>query len=155
MLILIDKLFRDLIVPEAAIEAEILHLKTREEIRDQSAADEVIEYMDAIDAKASGMLTHLSIFAAIAGFIQQTEHSGGFLAQALLVEFIFLLFLTIVCLRCLRILTTPRAMTNSDDMFRYNIKEMLYRRRLYIFVHEAGGLVTLSIIATTLFSYLN
>ena len=111
--------------------------------------------MDVIDTKASALLAHLSIFAAVAGILLGQSDPESNLRLLLLGEFISLLVLAIICLRCLRMLL-PSDVTSEDDIIlRQAMGEMLYRRKIYIFAHEASGLVTIFLIGTAIFIFAN
>ena len=149
----LDPFLKSLIVSNKLVEAEIERLKLRDKIRGHKVGDEVWDYLDVIDAKASALLGHISIFAAVAGYLLSTTEEVSLFRTALTVEFISLLFLTFLCLRCLRIIVPSPNETSAETVYRSAVREMLYRRRVYVFVHAMSGLVTLAMIGTALLLY--
>ena len=150
---ILDFTLKRMIVPARAVDAEIERLKVRLNLRGHTKADEVWEYMDVIDAKASAMLGHISIFAAVAGLLLSTSQEPSSIRLALSIEFVSLLFLTFLCLRCLRIISPSKKETSEETEYRSAVREMLYRRRIYVFVHELSGVITLAMIATATFKF--
>lgn len=149
-----DMALKRLIVPDGHVDIEIERLRVRSPLRSHTDGDEVWEYLDVIDAKASAMLGHISIFAAVAGLLLTTTDDASQLRLALSIEFVALLFLTFLCLRCLRIIVPTKKETSDDIVYRSAVREMLYRRRIYVFVHEVTGIVTLTMIATAVLKFL-
>lgn len=155
-----DYFLKRLLVSECSVTKEIDRLDARLDLRGQSKGDEVWDYMNVIDAKASAMLGHISIFAAVAGILLSTTESEPKIRIVLSIEFTALLFLTFLCLRCIRIIASSAVDTKDEEnpvdkaVLREGVREMLYRRRIYVFVHETTGVVTLAMIATALFKFI-
>lgn len=152
-MILIDSLLKRMIVPSSSIEAEIERLNARLDLRGHKKGDEVWDYLDTIDAKASAMLGHISIFSAVAGILLSTSTGEPSIRLALTIEFVSLLFLTFLCLRCLRILVPNADEVDGEVAYRNAVHEMLYRRHIYVFVHEVSGFITLAMIITAVLKF--
>ena len=153
-MLVVDLILKPLVAPESSIDKELESLALRSEFRSQSVGDEVFEYLDVIDTKASALLGHISIFSAVAGLLLSLSEAQTWTRLALTVEFIVLLTLTFLCLRCLRLITPKQTLTTDQLVLRDAVREMLYRRRVYIFTHEVSGMVTIALIATTILEFL-
>lgn len=156
----IDLFLKPLLTSEAGIEKELKFYAPIEKLRDMSTGQLVWEYLDIIDAKASALLTHISIFAALAGLLYTSAGDGTWEKSWLGAEFLAMCLVAIICLRCLRTLSADsRTMEDneqeaSDFWMREGTKELIYRRKLFAFCRESASFLAIAVLITEIVSYL-
>ncbi|MEP2472554.1 MAG: hypothetical protein ABJH45_13450 [Paracoccaceae bacterium] len=155
----IDLFLKPLLTSEAEIERELKFYAPIEKLRGMSTGQLVWEYLDIIDAKASALLTHISIFAALAGLLYTSESDGTWEKNWLGAEFVAMGLIAIICLRCLRTLSADsRAKAHdeedaSDFWMHEGTKELIYRRKLFAFYRESVSFLAIAVIITEIVSF--
>lgn len=140
---------KPLLVSEKNVADEEKLLNSIEADRGMTTGQLVWDYMDVVDAKSSALLTHISIFAALAGILFASKSPGdsGYWITGL--EFLLLCLCATLCLRCLRIIGPgQRRKFQEFGAVQGAIREMIYRRKIYVFCREAAGILALTIICS-------
>ncbi len=155
----LDRLLKPLLTNEKAIEHELEFLGSIEKLREMSKGQLVWDYLDIIDAKAAALLTHISIFAALAAVLYTGAEAGTWEKHWLGAEFLAMCLVAIICLRCLRTLSSDSRQTPAEDddeldyRLREGTKELIYRRRLFSACREAASILAFAVLVTEIVSY--
>jgi hypothetical protein len=104
--------------------------------------------MQNIDAKATGLLTHVSMMIAGLGLIAPFVADHRLEEGIIVLEMVVYLFLAIGCLRCLTVFN-PHALAGEKAAMTHSLgRELLLRRELYAFCVRAAIVVTIIIVLT-------
>lgn len=134
---------------------KILKLPSDDEIREaiefvgQKSGDCAYVMIDAatedLDAKATALLTHISIL--VAGLLVMYSNGSGYFKLLILVELCLYLILAILCLRVIRFVFTYLHSNHMNEDSVYTM-EFIKRGVVYNFISSATVFVTLAMIAT-------
>lgn len=110
--------------------------------------------MQNIDAKATGLLTHVSMMIAGLGLSGSLVADHRLEQGIIVIEMVVYLLLAIGCLRCLTVFN-PHALTGEMTMMSRRLgNELLLRRELYAFCVRAAIVVTILVVVTLPAMYL-
>lgn len=95
----------------------------------------------AIDAKATGLLTHVSMMIAGLGLVAPLVSNSDIELGIIITEMAVYVLLAIGCLRCLSVFAGHEM--RGDDLEQKFARELVIRRELFILCHRAAIIVTL------------
>ena len=99
--------------------------------------------MQNIDAKAVGLLTHVSMMIAALGFITASLVAERRLEEGIIIfEIPSHLLLAIGCLRCLNLFSLRRSARTTDELIAVLRHEILLRRELYMLCARGATFIT-------------
>lgn len=129
---------------KAAVES--YHERVRQ--HEESIPAPIATAMQNIDAKATGLLTHVSMMIAGLGLIGPLVADHRLEGGIIVVEMVVYLLLAIGCLRCLTVFN-PHALTGEMAIMTRSLsRELLLRRELYAFCVRAAIVVTIVVVVT-------
>ena len=95
--------------------------------------ESIMTSMQNIDAKVTGLLTHVSMMIAALGLVAPVVANHRFEEGIIVVEIAVYLLLAVGCLRCLNLFNLPRSPGKSELVLIAELRhEILLRRELYI-----------------------
>ena len=151
-MIIFDDLLKWTLVSRTEVQKEIEELMARAEVKKTSPNIEVWDHLNIIDMKGAALLTHISLFTAIASLLLEFSE-GEDMEMVFAVELAVYLVLAFLCLRCFRVGMSKVSRRKNGELEAI-VKEMIYRRKLYIFCLEATGAATVGLIVATVFKVL-
>ena len=147
---------------ETAFERIFYSVATRNlneaEIADYGAAVEKHETLSAgsafpsIDAKATGLLTHVSMMIAGLGLVAPLVATNDIELGLIITEMAVYLLIAIGTLRCLSVFAGHEL--RGEDLERKFARELVIRRELFILCHRATIVVTLIVFVLLPFQFL-
>jgi hypothetical protein len=118
-------------------------------LRDQESIPiPVLAAMKNIDAKATGLLTHVSMMIAGLGLIAPLVANHRLEEGIIVFEMALYLVLAIGCLRCLNVFNPHRVPGEMSGMSASLSRELLLRRELYAFCVRAATVLTMCIVVS-------
>ncbi|MEA2858590.1 MAG: hypothetical protein QOC72_629 [Methylobacteriaceae bacterium] len=113
----------------------------------------IYEMMNALDAKTSALLTHISLIIAALTFLYTARTSGSWFRLVVMFELCCYLLLTIFCLRSIRMTSRLTGGVPSTESRGLEI-ELWKRRTVYNFASNSTVLVTVFMLITLVFGAL-
>jgi hypothetical protein len=114
----------------------------------------VQQALDRLDAKASGILTHISMMIAAMGVTaisQIVDHdSERFICYLTIGVY---LVLAIACLRCMSVTASELAVGKGDRLLAHLEDDLIYRRELYAAINNATTWLTGIVLVLIYFFY--
>lgn len=104
--------------------------------------------MQNIDAKATGLLTHVSMMIAGLGLVAPLVADHRIEEGIIVLEMAIYLLLAVGCLRCLNVFNPHQLTGEMSGLDAALGGELLLRRELYAFLVRAAIIVTLCIVVT-------
>jgi hypothetical protein len=101
-----------------------------------------------IDAKATGLLTHVSMMIAGLGLISPLVADHKLEQGVIVFEMAIYLLIAIGCLRCLTVFSPSELSTNKKDFAHRISHELLLRRELYSLCSRAAIFFTIFVFVT-------
>jgi hypothetical protein len=106
----------------------------------------IMTSMQNIDAKAVGLLTHVSMMIAALGFIASLVAERPLEEGIIIFEISIYLLLAIGCLRCLNLFNLRRSARTTDELIAELRHEILLRRELYMLCARGTTFITICIL---------
>ena len=103
----------------------------------------IMTSMQNIDAKVTGLLTHVSMMIAALGLIAPVVADHGLEEGIIIAEIVVYLLLAVGCLRCLNLLNTRPTPGHIGGLDAELHHEILLRRELYILCVRATTIITI------------
>lgn len=113
---------------------------------EESIPTPIAEALQNIDAKATGLLTHVSMMIAGLGLIAPLVANHRFEEVIIVCEMAVYLILAVGCLRCLTIFS-PRDIGTETGLTGIG-SELLLRRELYALCVRAAIIITILVVIT-------
>jgi len=110
--------------------------------------ESIMTSMQNIDAKATGLLTHVSMMIAALGLVAPLVANNRFKEGIIVFEIAIYLLLTIGCLRCLNLFNIRRSPGKRSGVITELRHEILLRRELYILCVRVATFVTICLFIT-------
>jgi hypothetical protein len=107
--------------------------------------ESIMTSMQNIDAKATGLLTHVSMMIAALSLVATLVADRRLEVGIIVVEIAIYLLLALGCLRCLNLLN-PRPSTETNALIAEMRNEILVRRELYILCVRTATVVTVCLL---------
>jgi hypothetical protein len=108
----------------------------------------ILASMQDIDAKATGLLTHVSMMIAGLGLIAPLVANHRLEEGIIVLEMALYLVLAIGCLRCLNVFNPHELTGETAGMSTTLGHELLLRRELYAFCVQAATILTICIVVS-------
>jgi hypothetical protein len=125
---------------------ETYHERLRQ--HEESIPAPIAAAMQNIDAKATGLLTHVSMMIAGLGLIASLIADHRVEEGVMVFEMVIYLLLAIGCLRCLTVFN-PHALAGEMTVMSRGLgRELLLRRELYAFCVRTAIAVTIIVVVT-------
>jgi hypothetical protein len=105
----------------------------------------------AIDAKATGLLTHVSMMIAGLGLVAPLVASSDLELGVIILEMAAYLLIAIGTLRCMSVFAGNEML--SDDLDKRIGRELVIRRELFILCHRATIILTLIVFVLLPFQF--
>jgi hypothetical protein len=115
---------------------------------EESLPAPIVAAMQNIDAKATGLLTHVSMMIAGLGLLAPLVADHRLEQGVIVFEMGVYLLLAIGCLRCLNVFNPHHLTGELGGMSDALGRELLLRRELYAFCVRAAIVVTMAIVVT-------
>jgi hypothetical protein len=106
----------------------------------------------AIDAKATGLLTHVSMMIAGLGLVAPLVAGSDLELGIIIVEMAAYLLIAIGTLRCMSVFAGNEML--GDDLDKRIARELVIRRELFILCHRATIILTLIVFVLLPFQFL-
>jgi hypothetical protein len=106
----------------------------------------VMTSMQNVDAKAAGLLTHVSMMIAALGLIAPVVADRRIEEGIIIFEIAIYLLLAVGCLRCLNLFNPHRSTGNTDGLNAELRHELILRRELYALCVRAAIIITICIL---------
>ncbi|HZS62937.1 MAG TPA: hypothetical protein VFA53_00330 [Xanthobacteraceae bacterium] len=107
-----------------------------------------------IDAKAAGLLTHVSMMIAGLGLVAPLVADSDFEVGMIVAEIAVYLLIAVGCLRCLSVFGGRDVLQNSDHMEEALGRELIIRRELYAVCNRAAIFFTIVVFLLLPFQFL-
>ncbi len=108
--------------------------------------ESIMTSMQNIDAKATGLLTHVSMMIAALGLVAPVVANHGFEQGIIVAEIAVYLLLAVGCLRCLNLFNLPRSHEKASSVDAELRHEILLRRELYILCVRIATVITICLL---------
>ena len=108
--------------------------------------ESIMTSMQNIDAKVTGLLTHVSMMIAALGLIAPVVADHRFEEGIIVVEIAVYLLLAVGCLRCLNLFNLRRSPGITGSLDAELRHEILLRRELYILCIRVATFVTICLL---------
>jgi hypothetical protein len=121
---------------------------------EESIPPPIAAAMQNIDAKATGLLTHVSMMIAGLGLVAPLIADHRVEEAIIIFEMAVYLLLAVGCLRCLNVFNPHQISGEMSGLDAALGGELLLRRELYAFCVRAAIIVTIAIVVTLPVMYL-
>lgn len=110
---------------------QIADYRLRLRLHDQALSPDAMEAFAQIDAKATGLLTHVSLMIAGLGLVAPLVTNSDMEVGVVLIQIAAYLLIAVGCLRCLSIFRMREFIGDSDFTKDVVEHELIIRRELY------------------------
>ena len=124
---------------DSAISEYLDHIRGEQE----KIPESIMTSMQNIDAKVTGLLTHVSMMIAALGLVAPVVANHRFEEGIIVAEIAVYLLLAVGCLRCLNLFNLPRLHGKTGSLDAELHHEILLRRELYIFCIRVATFITI------------
>ncbi len=107
-----------------------------------------------IDAKATGLLTHVSMMIAGLGLVAPLVADSDFEIGMIIAEISAYLLIAVGCLRCLSVFSGQDLLDGSANIERTLARELIIRRELYALCNRASIILTIVVFFLLPFQFL-
>jgi hypothetical protein len=97
----------------------------------------------SIDAKATGLLTHVSMMIAGLGLVAPLVAQSDLELGVIITEMAVYLLIAIGTLRCLSVFAGHELRSEGADLDRKFVRELVIRRELFVLCHRASIILTM------------
>jgi hypothetical protein len=110
---------------------QVADYRRRLTLHDQALSSDVMEAFEQIDAKATGLLTHVSLMIAGLGLVAPLVTSSDVEVSVIVIQIAAYLLIAVGCLRCLSIFRMREFIGDSASREAIVEHELIIRRELY------------------------
>ena len=139
-------------VSDIEIERERRFFESQSSAHKEVLENVVLRFMDNIDAKSSGLLSHASMMIAVLSISVATLDFSSALSAIVIFEIAVYIIASLGCLRGLCILS-PAVVIIPDDYIDAAIAEAALRRAVYVRSRAITAIATVAFLATMIIHF--
>lgn len=107
------------------------HFKREDEVRKNGSGEFIFLMLDNIDAKASALLTHVSIMLGVSAILYTETAPSSVWRSVIAIEMLGYIAVAIACLTCVDIIGTSKSDTSASAFKERCLDTLNYRHSVY------------------------